>query len=325
MEEAHRQALVALAGMKNFARFLIFFGLCFLILYITAAGIAFLHVWIDAVGNVPIKSGIPLDEILKSGCWALPFALYLTIVFSINEGRRHRVAWPLIFAGAVVLAGVFTFGVSKGLSNAAAMHAPPLATNHITLGRQGLMLSSPGAVISLLDRPSNPSGSRVVAVKDRELIYQKVPVGADGKIISLPPIPFQDASAWLSTLILNDLSISGRFIAARLNEGLVPYFAWTLALIVLLVSLGLVFELTHWPLANIFLGLLLFRGVLAFEVFLNSEAAMEYLREFTRGAVPDALITPLIFAAIVALVLIYSFLIFLARVAGNTDTKRNLH
>ena len=301
--------------VKNYVRFLIFFGLCFLILFITAIGIAFLHVWIDAVRNVPVKSGIALDEILKSGCWALPFALYLTIVFSINEGRRHRVAWPFIFAGAVVLASVFTFGISKGLSNAAAMTAPPLATNHLTLGRQGLLLSRPGTVITLLDRPSNPEGSRVVAVQDRELIYQKVPVGADGEIISLPPIPFHDASGWLSTLILSDLSVSGRFIAARFDEGLVPYFAWTLSLIVLLVSLGLVFELTHWPLANIFLGLLVFRGVLAFEVFLNSGEIMEYLREFTRGAVPDALITPVIFAAVSVLILVYSFLLFLSRIS----------
>ncbi|MDR0684075.1 MAG: hypothetical protein LBF83_02970 [Spirochaetaceae bacterium] len=309
--------------MKNYARFLIFFGLCFLILFITAVGIVFLHVRINAVGHVPVKIGIQLDEILKSSRWALPFALYLAIVFSINEGRRHRVAWPLIFTGAVVLASVFTFGVSKGLSNAGAMQSPPLATNHITLGRQGLILSSPGTVITLLDRPSNPNGSRVVAVRDRELIYQKTPVGADGKIISLPPIPFQDTSAWLSTLILNDLSSSGRFIASRFNEGLVPYFAWTLALIALLVSLGLVFELTHWPLANVFLGLLLFRGVLAFEVFLNSDEIMEYLREFTRGAVPDALITPIIFSAISVLILVYSFLLFLSRFTGGADAKRS--
>jgi hypothetical protein len=309
--------------MKNYARFLIFFGLCFPILFVTAVGITFLHVWIDAVGNVPVKSGILLNEIIKSGYWALPFALYITIVFSVNEGRRHKVAWPLVFVSAAVLASVFTFVISKGLSSASAMPAPPLATNHTTLGRQGLLLSRPGTVITLLDHPSNASGSRVVALKDRELIYQKVPVGADGKIISLPPIPFHYASFWLSTLIVSDLSVSGRFIADRFNEGLVPYFAWTLALIVLLVSLGLVFEFTHWPLANIFLGLLIFRGVLAFEVFLNSDKIMEYLREFTRGAVPDALITPIIFTALSALILVYSFLIFLSRVTSGANTKRS--
>jgi hypothetical protein len=307
--------------MKNYARFLIFFGLCFPILFMAAIGITFLHTWIDAVEYVPVKSGILLREILESGSWALPFALYLTIVFSINQGRRHKVAWPLIFVSALVLAGVFTFGISKGLNSAVAMPAPPLKTNHITLGRQGLMLSRPGTVITLLDRPSNVNGSRVVAIKDLKLIYQRVPVGADGEIISLPPIPFRDTGDWLSTLILNDLSISGSFIAARFNEGIIPYLAWTLALITLLLSLGLVFELTYWPLANIFLGFLIFRGILAFEVFLNSEEIMGYLIEFARGAIPDTFITPAIFAAISALVLIYSFLIFLARV--RADPKRS--
>ncbi|MDR2796334.1 MAG: hypothetical protein LBB47_06470, partial [Spirochaetaceae bacterium] len=272
--------------MKNYARFLIFFGLCFPILFISAVGIAFLHVWIDAAGHIPVKSGILLDDILKSGYWALPFALYLTIVFSINQARRHKVVWPLIFLSVIVLASGFTFGISKGLSNAGAMPKFPFETNRGTLGRQGLMLSQPGAVITLLDRPSNVNSSRVVTIKDRKLIYQEVPVGADGEIISLPSIPFRNASSWLSALIVSDLSVSGRFIAARFNEGVIPYFSWTLALILLLVSLGLVFELTNWPLANVFLGLLVFRGVLAFEVFLNSDEIMGYLIEFTRGAIP---------------------------------------
>ncbi|MDR3356631.1 MAG: hypothetical protein LBO04_05520 [Spirochaetaceae bacterium] len=307
--------------MKNYARFLIFFGLCFPILFITAFGITFLYAWVDAAGQIPAKNGISLDEILQAGRWTLPFTLYLTVIFSINHGRRHKVAWPLIFTGVTVLASLFTFGVSKGLSNAGALRAPPLEIERGTLGRPGLILSRPGTVISLLDRPSNPTGSRVVALDDRDLIYQKKPVGADGEIISLPPVPFRGAHAGLLTLIIGDLAQSGRVLAARFDEGPVPYFSWTLALIMLLTSLGLVFELSHWPLANLFLGLLLFRGVLALEVFLNSDGMTEYLYEFTRGALPPDLITPAIFASLSVLVLTYSFLLFLSRLLDKPGTK----
>ncbi|MDR2344307.1 MAG: hypothetical protein LBD86_07240 [Spirochaetaceae bacterium] len=307
--------------MKNYARVLLFFGLCFPILFAAAIGFDFLHAWVEAEAHIPFKNGIFPGEILESGRWALPFTLYLTVVFSINQGRRHKVAWPLIILTVVLLAGAFTFGISKCLSNVAAVSVPPLETNSRFAGRQGLMLSQPGTVITLLDRPSNAEGSRVVAIKDKELIYQKVPAGADGKMIGLPLLPFRNVSNWVSDPIVSDLSLSGRFIAARLDEGLVPYLSWTLSLILLLASLGLVFELSCWPLANIFLGLLVFRGVLAFEVFLNSEETMRYLTEFTRGLIPDTLITSVILASISALVLIYGFLIFLSNLKYRSGKK----
>jgi hypothetical protein len=299
--------------MKMLARFLCFFGLWFPAIFVIAAGSVFLGAWIDTASQVSPDSGITLRHIVEIGRWIAPFTMYLTLILSISYGRRRNLAPPLVLIFAVPLACLFTFGASKGLSIAANMEAPPLAVKRSPPGQPGLILSRPGTVITLLDRPSNADGSRVVAIDGRPLIYQKEPRGADGRIIGLPPLPFRRGEARLYDGILSDFSISGQRLAARFEEGNVSFFSWTFALSILLVSLGFVFEMTSWPLANFFFGLLVFRGVLAFEVFLASGEIMEYINGFMRGAIPDMLVAPAIFAVVAVLILIYSVLFYLAR------------
>jgi hypothetical protein len=239
----------------------------------------------------------------------------------MNYGKKLKIAPPLVFIFVVAFTSLFAFGVSSVFKNLNKMAAPPLAINHGTLGYPGLILSRAGVIITLLGRPSNETGSRVVSIEDQPFIYQKTPVGADGTLIKLPPIPFRYEDIWISNSVLSDLSISGHNIVGRLNEGndenegFVSFCAWTLALITLLVSLGFIFELSRWPLANVFLSILAFRGVLAFEVFLNSDEIIAYLKEFSRGIMPDMFITPAILSAIAVLILIYCILLFLAHLS----------
>ncbi|MDR0383544.1 MAG: hypothetical protein LBH50_06110 [Spirochaetaceae bacterium] len=302
--------------MKNFARFLCFFGLWFPLVFIIAAASVFLGAWIDAASQIPPESGITLSYIAEKGIWAMPFALYLTVIFSVNYGHRHGFSPPLVFISAILLAGAFVFGASKCLNIASGINAPPLAIKYITLGRPGLMLSRPKMVITLLDRPSNADGSRVVSIEGRPLIYQKRPAETDGKTIGLPPAPFRRGNLWILGGILSDLSISGKRMATRFDEGGAAFFSWVLALTALLVSLGFALEASSWPFVNILLELLAFRGVLAFGVFINSNEITEYLAGFSRGAVPDTFIAPAIFASAAVLLLIYSILFHLARAAS---------
>jgi hypothetical protein len=307
-----------ISNMKNFPRFLIFLGLCIVIMFIITFGITVLHSWITAVSHVPVITGIPLGELTKAAGWTIPFTIYITIILSIDYGRRLKITPPIIVIFAVAFTGLFAFGISRGFENLRSMTTPPLAVNHSTLGRPGLILPRAGITVTILDQPSNETGSRVVSIKDRPLIYQKTPIGAGGQIINLPPIPFRYTDAWLSNSILNDLSVSGLNITSRFNEGYESFLSWTFALIILLVSLGFIFALSRWPLANVFLGVLAFRGILAFEVFLNSDEVLEYLKEFSRGVLPDMLITPAVLSVIAALILIYAILLFLARISSKS-------
>jgi hypothetical protein len=306
--------------MKNFARFLIRFGIYFAAIFLTAAVITWLNWWIDAVSRIPAESGVKLSDFFEAVRWTLPFTLYLTIIFSVDYGKRLKVPQPLVFIFTVALACGFTFGTAKGINAFSGMEAPSLPVKHGELGRAGLILSQPGAVITLLDQPSNSMGSRVVSINGEPLIYQKSPIGADGKIIRLPPVPFQGVNALVKSPIFGDLYMSGRHILKRFGEGSIPFFAWILALTLLLVSLSLAVESGNWPLANIFFGILFFRGILAFEVFLNSENITGYISEFFRHILPDNLIISVVFMVIACLILIYIILLFLSRLAAK-NTK----
>jgi hypothetical protein len=304
--------------MKNFARFLNFFCVCFPVLFLLAAGITLLHLWIDAISSVPVKPVIYLEEIIKSGCWALPFTLYLSVMFSINYGSRRKVSRFLVFVSLIILANLFTFGVSKALNNLYNMTEAHIRISHRTLGQPGMVLSRFGTVITLLGNPSNRMGSRVVSVDGRPLIYQEEPIGVGGEPIKLPPVPFYTRSGWFSRIIISELSISGENMAARFKEGTTPYFAWICSLILLLVSSCFVTRVSNWTMANMFLGLLVFRGVLAFETFINSDEIKILCRDFLHRAMPDMFITPMIFTIIAVLIMIYDLLLFLARIAGKT-------
>jgi hypothetical protein len=307
--------------MKNFAKFLVFWGICFPLLFLLATGITLLHVWIDAVSSVPAKTGIYLKEVIESGRWILPATLYLSVMFSINYGNRHKISRPLVFFSLIILASLFTFGASKGLNSVYNMTEPPMKISRQTLGAPGMVLYRFDTAITLLDSPSNRMGSRVVSIDGRPLIYQEEPIGANGEIISLPPVPFYNPDKGFSRFIRGDLSISGQVMAARFEEGLAPYFAWICSLILLLVLLGFITKVSHWPLANILFRLLVFRGALAFEIFINSDAVSGFLRDFLRGALPDMFIAPVTFTAIAVLILIYALLLFLARVTDKTQSK----
>jgi hypothetical protein len=73
------------------------------------------------------------------------------------------------------------------------------------------------------------------------------------------------------------------------------------------------FGLSSWPLANLFLGAIAFRGVLSLEIFLITPETEAIIRSFLSNRVQDFLIPPLVFLGLSALILLYTFLAFLAR------------
>jgi hypothetical protein len=71
--------------------------------------------------------------------------------------------------------------------------------------------------------------------------------------------------------------------------------------------------LSAWPLANLFLGGLAFRGVLALETFLNTPEIQDIIASFLKNIFPVSLIAPLVFLGIGILVCLYSFLVHLSK------------
>jgi hypothetical protein len=181
------------------------------------------------------------------------------------------------------------------------------------LGGSGLLLTQGDTTIVLLRGPAESRGPRVVSMPGRPLIYQEQPLGPNNTVLSLPPVPFRDEAPWFLRSLAIDFSLTGRQFEARLGDGLVSFLMYAGALVFLLVSLGFILKLSNWPLANLFLGCLAFRGVLAAETFLNSPEIQDLFAAFLGNRIPLAYTVPLIFCAFGVLVNLYTFLVFLAR------------
>jgi hypothetical protein len=304
--------------VKNFARLVLFIFIFFVIVFALSTALSFLQLWDAAAASVPARRYFSFEEAAAAVQWALSLTLYTTALVSISYAQRSRVNPLLAVFIVALITGALTTAAAQGLRNSRLMSTPPFAVNSGTLGRPGLMLDQQhDTIITLIDSPALETGSRVVSIPGRPLIYQELPLDETGEVLKLPPVKFGDAVNPLYLALRQDFSLSARELLSRFDQGLIPFLAWLGPLIMLLVSLSYIFNIGAWPLANIFLCALIFRGTLLFEVFLNSAAVRAYLTGFVRGIVPAPYITPLIFAVLAALFMLYCILMHFARERGR--------
>jgi hypothetical protein len=90
-------------------------------------------------------------------------------------------------------------------------------------------------------------------------------------------------------------------------------------MILLLSSLRFVLDLSSWPLANLFCGALVFRGILAFQTFIDSRSVQTFIIAFFDNRIDGALLSPIIFAGLGLLTLLYTFLVGVARNAPRRN------
>jgi hypothetical protein len=212
-----------------------------------------------------------------------------------------------------VLAVLFTLALSLGGLHAQNVISAPPPERHRTLGASGLILSRGDTVMVVLGDPSDIRSSRVVSIPGRPLIYQEVPSGPNNAVLALPPAPFRNGGAYSFNGLSLDFSLAAGQFDARLKEGLIPFCVYTGALILLLVSLRFVLDLSSWPLANLFVGALVFRGILAFETFIDSREVQALLSTFLGTWASEPFISPLVFCGLGVLIMLYTALVYLAR------------
>jgi hypothetical protein len=299
--------------VKKVAKLCLSFSLGFTVVFLLATGLGFLRVWIVAASSVPARLSVHLADFIPSVEWALSFTLYLTILVSMSYACRIRVPTSAAFTLLFILAFGFTYSVSLGISHLAAMDAPPLDLKHRPLGKPGLILNGHGTTIVLLDDPSEARGERVVSLDDRPLFYQPSPAEPDGEPIPLPSLQFGIKNIPLFDSLYVDFSLAAKELSARFAEGPVSYAAYVGAIIFILLSLATVLDIGAWPLANIFIGAVLFRLILSFEVFICGRDTLEYIAGFLGRWIPRYLTAPAIIGAIGVLLTLYSILAFAAR------------
>jgi len=305
--------------MKNFAKLAIFFSILFIVLFLIAIVLTFFSSWINLASVIPVevRGG---EEVAEAAWKAIPASLYFSMLLALSFTSRRRVPIFTAVASLVVLAFVFSVGVSFGISRTGALRAIFKPVYPIQ-AKPGLIASQGENSIILLRESSEISGPRLVSIPGRPLIYQEAPIGPNNSILPIPAITFDDDTPWFIKSIGIDFSLSARELKSRFQGNFLSFIFYAFSLILLLSSMRPLMELSQWPLANIFTGALVFRLILSFETLLNTREINILLASFLGKYVSSDFITPLVFCAIGVLVLLYTFLSRLARAAASEDEE----
>jgi hypothetical protein len=303
--------------MKNLARLALSFTICFVVMFAAAALLNFLGLWVEAVKTLPFRPGIS-GGFIASGAKALPAALYITVLLSLSYTVRRKMPASLSIIGIFVLAFGFTLGFTLVIGHLNNANLAPPAFKTLQ-GEPGLILSRADTSIILLKGSDTPAGPRIAVIPGQPLIYQETPLGPDNTALSLPSLPFRTDKPWFISSIAIDFDLVSREFAGRLGQGLFLFCIYAGALIFFLSSLRFLLELSQWPLANLFLGALAFRGILALETFLDTPEIKEFLKSFLGEKLLGPVLTPLVFCVLGTLVVVYMLLVNLARDKGRKD------
>ncbi len=274
-----------------------------------------LHV--DWIKNLPPKPETSLTLLITAAHWALTMALFCSIIITLNYSIRKEVFALIALICVMSLSFLFTFGISTALEQWKSV--VPAKNPGVTFGGKGLILSntlnkSETAVI-LLNGAADPLGPRVVAIPDKPLAFQRS-ASAD---FDLPPIPFGDDTPWFLKDIEIDIRLNAEMFQLKYSQGFISYLLYVGSLIYLLCSLGYVIKFSAWPLANLFLSILAFRGILALNTFFNSKEMQMITASFLNNKIPVVNALPFIFLGFGTLVNLYSLLVFAAKRRVNDD------
>jgi hypothetical protein len=297
--------------MKNLARLALAFTICFTAVFAAAALLNFLGLWVEAVKTVPFRQGLS-SSFIASGFRALPAALYIAVLLTLSYTVRQKMPVPLSIIGIFVLSSGFVLGFTLGLGHLDNAKFPPPAFKTLK-GEPGLILARSGASMILLKGTAVPEGPRIAVIPGQPLIYQETPLGPDNTVLSLPSLPFRTNTTWFISSIAIDFDLVSREFKDRLGQSLFLFSVYAGALVFFLSSLRFLLELSQWPLANLFLGALAFRGILALEIFLDTPETKEFLKSFLGERLLGPVLTPLVFCVLGTLIVVYTLLINLAR------------
>jgi hypothetical protein len=132
-------------------------------------------------------------------------------------------------------------------------------------------------------------------------------------------LPFRTDETWFISSIAVDFDLVSREFKSRLGQGLLWFCVYAGALIFFLSSLRFLLELSQWPLANLFLGALVFRGILAMQTFLDTPEIEGFLKSFLGERLLGPVLTPLVFCVLGTLIVVYTLLVNLARSRERAD------
>jgi len=293
----------------------LFFSLSFALLFLVTTGLRFLTLRVEWIRALSQEQGPLLADLIIAARWALSLCLYGGILIGLSYVVRKEVFAPIALPCVIVLTLGLIWGIGLLVDNVA--NIPSVKTHDPPLGKPGLILSNTilpsGTVLVMLEGPAKPDGSRVVATPGKPMLYQTEFAGKNLATASLPPAPFVNDCPWFLKSLAIDLRLNSELLRQRLDNGLVPFLINTGSLVFLLCSFMFILKMSAWPLVNLFLGCLAFRGVLSLEMFFNTPEMREVFDSFVQNRLPPSLVVPVIFCGVGALIYLYSLLVYLIK------------
>jgi hypothetical protein len=293
--------------VKKLARLALFFSISFIAFLFAGALCRLLALHLQWIRALPRQPETVLTLLVAAAHWAVPLSLYAALLLSLNYASRQGAFAPAFIALLIIFSLAFSAGASLGLARLE--QVPAARDTPKPLGGAGLILTQANTTAVLLQEPQDSRGPRVTAIPGQPLKFQAAVPNA----ISLPPLPLGGEPPWFLKSMAIDCELSAAQMAQRLNSGLLDFLIYAGALIFFIVSLFFIFKLSVWPLANLFLGCLAFRGILALETFFNSPDTQEVFISFLGNRLPPNLTVPLIFCAFGTLVYVYSILVYFSQ------------
>jgi len=303
--------------VRNFAKLTLLFSVNFLLIFLAATGLRFLALQVDWAKNLPPKPETALIMVITAAYWALSFTLFSSVLFSLCYAGRRKYSYIMTVVSVMFLSLLFCLGISTALENWKSV--PPAQSGGIKLGNKGLILSNSfnrnETAVVLLNGASDPLGPRVSAIPGQPLIFFET---AGGRF-DLPPVLFGNDTPWFLRSLSIDLRLNAEMFQKNFNEGLISWLIFAFSLIFLLCSFGYVIKMSVWPLANLFIGVLVFRGILLLGTFLNSPEMQDVIDSFLKGSIPVSLAIPCAFIALGLLLHLYSGLTVIVKGRNNND------
>jgi hypothetical protein len=301
--------------VRKLLKLVLFFSLSFALLFLVTTGLRFLTLRVEWIRALSQEQGAILVDLIIAARWALSFSLYGGMLIVLSYAVRKEVFAPVALPCIVLLTLVFIWGIGLLVENVE--NVPSVKTRDPPLGKPGLILSNTilpsGTVIVLLEGPAEPNGSRVVATPGKSMLYQSEFAGKNLAITDLPPAPFINDCPWFLKSLAIDLRLNAELLWRHMDNGLQPFLIQTGSLVFLLCSLMFILKLSAWPLVNLFLGCLAFRGVLSLEIFFHTPEMQDVFNSFLQNRLPLSLVVPVIFCGVGVLVCLYSLLVYLIK------------
>jgi len=299
---------VILYPVRKLAQLILYFSITFVVIFAAVTILKFLALRVDWAKNLPPRPETTLTLIINAAHWALSLTLFSSILVTSNYIIRKKYIPLTSIICVMLLSFGFCFGISLLLEQWKSV--PPAQTNAVQLGEKGMILSNSMSrnvtSVILLEGTANPHGPRVIAVPGQPLVFHEIlPAGTN---LTLPPVPFGSDTPWFLNSLDIDIRLNSEVFHHKLSDGFLYYLFYVGSLIFLLCALGNVINFSVWPLFNLFLTMLAFRGILAFGSFFNTPEMQETINSFLNNSFPGAFALPLFFLLAGSLILTYSIL-----------------